>query len=272
MKNFNMPEKINNLKKSAKKNSPEILTCIVVVGTISTLALSLKAGPKAHEILERKKEDWNDISPDDKQTKRKVILETAKELTPVLLPPVSASAITIVCAIGENRINAKRVAALSTAYTVTSEAYKAYKDHVRTVVGERKNQAIAEYRARKSVEEDKAPEDIKIIDNGDILCKDSFSQRYFKSSHAKITDAILQLSADCASDMYVSLNDFYDAIDPTHTYLERLPQGDDMGWNAEDLCRGKLPITITATMGMNNTPCLFLDYDVVLRTDYRNLY
>lgn len=69
------------------------------------------------------------------------------------------------------------------------------------------------------------------------------------------------------TDMYVSLNDFYELIG-----IPEIPMGNDLGWNVDDCIRGQVPITLTALLTEEQTPCLCVEYDAKLRADYRNLH
>lgn len=70
--------------------------------------------------------------------------------------------------------------------------------------------------------------------------------------------------------MYISLNDFYEAIDSSQ--LPKIPMGEDLGWNINDTINGKLPITLSALLTDDNKPCLCIDYDISVRDDFRNLH
>lgn len=108
---------------------------------------------------------------------------------------------------------------------------------------------------------------IIITSGGDNLCKDLYSGRFFRSNAQKIGQAINELTYDIQSDMYVSLNDFYDKLE-----LPRIPLGDDLGWNIDDLVNRRLPICYTAILTDDGTPCLCVEYDANLRSDFRKLH
>lgn len=109
-----------------------------------------------------------------------------------------------------------------------------------------------------------------IPSDGTVLCKDLYSGRLFYSNAEKIKQAIAKCSYEIISDMYISLNNFYEAIDSPQ--LPRIPMGEDLGWNIDDTINGKLPITLSALLTDDNKPCLCIDYDISVRDDFRNLH
>lgn len=258
----------NNVVEFTDRNSPVILTGMGVGGVFATAYMAYKAGPKAHDILQKYHEDKKLIKEGDKETKKAVLQETVKELAPVLVPPILMGVATSACIIGGNRISTKRVAVLSAAYSIADSKLKDYQDRMLETLGEQKTQKVREAIAKKDLEEGYTAESQQIvIGDGKVLCKDSHTRRYFQSSAEEIGSAINSLTADVLSDMYVSLNDFYDKLG-----LEPIPLGDDLGWNVDDAVGGKLPIYFTACLTPDNKPCLVVEYDIRLREDFRNLH
>lgn len=269
MKSNKVTKLCNQAVNFTKKNSPAILTGISIVGLFTTAYTSYKAGLKAYDILEDHKTDMALCHADDKEAKRSVRWETTKRLTPVLAPPIISSAVTAGCIFGSNQISTKRVAVLSTAYAASEKALKEWKFKTEELVGEKKAQKIKDAIIKDRLDEDPPGPNSKIImtGSGDVLCKDLFTGRFFRSNAQAIGQAVNALSADCAQDMYVSLNDFYDFLD-----IPRIPMGDEFGWNADDMIRGQLPIGYSAQLTQDTQPCLCIDYNVMPRQDYRNLH
>ena len=268
MKSNKVKEFCDNAVEFEKKNSPAILTGMAVVGLFTTAFTSYKAGLKAHDILEDHREDMRLCRKNDKEAKRAVRWETTKKMAPVLAPPIISAAVTTGCILGSNQISSKRVAVLSTAYAMSEKALTEWRGKTEELIGEKKTQKI-----RDAINQDRIAEDapgpgskILMTGTGDVLCKDNWSGRYFRSNANVIGQAINSLSADCVQDMYVSLNEFYDYLD-----IPRVPQGDEFGWNVDDLVHGSLPIGYSALLTPDMQPCLCIDYNVMPRTDYRHL-
>lgn len=260
-----------------KKNSPTILTGLAIVGVISTAYAAYKAGPRAEKILEEYRKDMKDCHPEDKDAKKAVLGETAKKMIPVLTPPIIMGGTTIACIFGSHSVSSRRIAALSAAYTLSESTVKNLNSKMEEILGEKKTRAI-----RDSIMKDKLHADTKkdrkvlsdenfvIPSDGTVLCKDLYSGRLFYSNAEKIKQAIASCSYNIISDMYVSLNDFYEAVGSPQ--LTRIPMGEDLGWNIDDTINGKLPITLTALLTEDNKPCLCVDYDIGVRNDFRNLH
>lgn len=252
----------------SKRNKPELLTVLGLVGLGETAHRAYVAGLRAKPILDAKKKDLADVHPDDKAARRTVIAETAKELVPVLGPTIVTATISGACIIGSNRASNKRIAALSAAYSLTETAFKDYKRKATELLGEKKATSIRDAISREKVQENPPSEEIKqmvVMGNNDVLCLDEYSGRYFYSNAEKIGQAINRLSARCVQEIYVSLNDFYEMLG-----LRRLPMGEDLGWNVDFLDEGRLPITWTAVLSEENRPVLAIQYDLDLRADYRS--
>lgn len=253
-------EKANKLIELTKQHSPELLTGTAVVGLIGTAIMAYRCSPKAHEIIAKKKEEMYLIQLDDKKAKRELVLETTKELTPVLLPPIILGSATTACIIGSNRISSKRIAVISTAYAISEKAVKELNLKMNDVLGEKKAKTIKDAIAKDKLDQNPPPKDesqILLTGNGDVLCMDSFSGRYFRSNAEKIGQAINEISALARDEMYVTLNDFYYAI-----HLPQLKMGDDLGWLADDEIKGSIPITISAQLTEDRQPCLCIDYEI----------
>lgn len=277
MKGNKVMEFLEKAEIFTKKNSPVILTGLAVAGVISTAYTAFKAGPRADKILEEYRKDMRDCHPKDKEAKRAVVGETVKKMVPVVAPTVIMGGSTIACVVGSNSISSRRIAVLSAAYSLSESTVKNLNSKMEEMLGEKKTRAI-----KDSIMKDKLREteknDQKLLgdgnvivpDNGYVLCKDLHSGRSFYSTAEKIKQAIVKCSFDVQQDMWVSLNEFYDEIGSPQ--LEHIPLGDDLGWNVEDTIRGQLPITLTAILTDDGKPCLCVDADVRIRSDYRNLH
>lgn len=277
MKGNKIMELLGKAEIFTRKNSPAILTGLAVVGVLSTAWAAFKAGPKADEILKKYRKDMEDCHPDDKEAKRAVVAETAKKMIPVVAPTVIMGSVTAACMIGSTSVSNRRVAALSAAYTLSETTVKNLNDKMEEMLGEKKARAIKDSIMKDKLKAD-ADKDRGLLsdtnfvfpNNGTVLCKDLYSGRLFHSTAEKIRQAITTCSYNIITDMYISLNEFYDAIDSPE--LPRIPMGDDFGWNLRDLNNKKLPIILTALLTENDIPCLCIDYTVGLRDDYRNLH
>lgn len=278
MKSNSITEWIGKAEIFTKKNSPAILTGLAIIGVISTAYSAYKAGSRAGKILEEYHKDMKDCRRDDKEAKRAVVGETAKKMIPVMAPTTIMGASTIACIVGSHSVSSRRIAALSAAYSISESTVKNLNSKMEEMLGEKKTRAVKDAIMKDKLKSDSekdrnllSDENFVFPNDGTVLCKDLQSGRLFHSNAEKIKQAIVKCSYDIISDMYVSLNDFYAAIDSPE--LPGIPIGNDIGWNVDDIVNGKLPITLTALLTEDNRPCLCIDYDYInFREDFRNLH
>lgn len=277
MKGSKLFELLGKAEIFTKKNSPIILAGFAIAGVISTAYSAYKAGLRADKILKEYREDMRDCHPNDKEAKKAVIGETIKKMTPVVAPSIIMGGATIACIVGSNSVSNRRIAALSAAYTLSESTVKNLNSKMEEMLGEKKARAIKDSIMKDKLKMD-SEKDKKILEDGTaiipsdgtVLCKDLYSGRLFYSNAEKINQAITKCSYNIISEMYVSLNEFYEAIGSPQ--LTPIPMGDDLGWNIDDVQNGRLPITLSALLTDDNKPCLCIDYDISVRDDYRNLH
>ena len=95
--------------------------------------------------------------------------------------------------------------------------------------------------------------------NGEQLCYDSYSDRYFKSEMETLKKAMNDLNYKINNDSYASLNDFYDLVG-----LDRIPIGEEVGWSLDKL----LDIHFTTTLATDGRPAIAMEYGVVPTRGY----
>lgn len=251
------------------QKSSGILTGLALVGLCVTVYKAYKAGPVIKSIIEEKKKDLRDTDPEDKKTKNKVVKEAVKEVVPVVAPVVVGTVLTSACILGSNTISSKKIAVLSAGYTLAEKSLDDLNGKMKEVLGEKKAREVKDAIVADKMKEAGPVNESKVIitGNGDVLCKDLYSGRYFRSNADRIGRAIRELSADCQSEMYVELNDLYTLLG-----IPNIPLGSDLGWTVDDLVRGELPITISAQISEDGQPCLCLDYDIRVRPNLRDLH
>jgi hypothetical protein len=221
---------------------------------ITTTVLAVRATPKALELLEEKKnEDWVDeLSP----------LEVVKAAWKPYVPAAVTGIASVACLIGASSVNAKRNAALATAYKLSETALSEYREKVIETIGEKKEKTVRDKVAEERVKKNPVSKsEVVVTNNGTTLCFDPISARYFKSSIDKIKRAENELNKQMLHDIsgYVSLNDFYDELGLDHTSV-----GDDLGWNVDRL----IDISFSSQLNDNGEPSVVLDYLVAPKYDF----
>ena len=241
---------LNSIVSTTKKHSSEILIGIGIVGMCSSIVMAIKNTPKAIRLIEEKEEklETESLEPID-------ILKTVwKCYLPTVITFVSSSAVII----SANVVQAKRHAAIVAAYEICEGAMREYKNKTIEVVGEKKEQVVRDAVAKNKVEKNPVNNtEVIVTNNGNTLCLDGLSGRYFRSDIDKLKKSENALNHQMLSDGSVSLNDFYYEIglDPIHL-------GDDLGW---DTRTGLIELQFSSQLASDGTPCLVLDFTVALK-------
>ena len=270
MGKLNLSNVAKNVQATIVKHSPGILTGIGIAGMITTTILASKATPKAITLMEDEIERRNmvlaretekngqeNFTPIGKLNAFDVIKVTWK----CYIPAVVTGATSIACLIGANSVNARRNAALATAYTLSDSAMREYREKVIETIGEKKEKDVKDAIARDKIEKNPASNnEVIITEKGNTLCYDGIFGRYFKSDMDTIKRAINAINRDIVSQMYVSLNEFYNEIG-----LSPVDIGYDLGWNIDD---GQIDIDFSSQLAQDGTPCLVIGYNVAPKHNY----
>ena len=256
MSKTNLANVVASTKRFVNKRSPEILTGLGITGMITTTILAVRATPKAIQLIdEKKKEQWvDDLSP----------LEIVKIAWRPYLPAVIIGVTSTACLIGSCSVNARRNAALATAYKLSETAFSEYKEKVVETIGDKKEHSVRDKVAEERIKKNPVSKnEVIITGNGKTLCFDPISGRYFMCSIEVIKKAENTLNKQMIHDIngYVSLNDFYDEIGLDHTSV-----GNDLGWNTDQL----IDIDFSSQLNDNGEPSVVLDYMVAPNYNYCN--
>lgn len=252
MNKLKMAEIANGVKSSLTRHSPEILVGIGITGMLTSTALAVKATPKAIRLMNEAENEKNG---------ELTTLETVKACWKPYIPAAVTAATSVACLIGASSVNAKRNAALAAAYTLSDTAFREYKEKVIETIGEKKEKIVQEKIAEDKMKNDPvSKKEVIITDKGNTLCYDAVSGRYFRSDIDKIKKAVNDLNKQMLSDMYISMNDFYDILG-----MPRTSVGDQLGWNLDS---GLLELDYSAQLAEDGTPCIVIDYSVAPKYGY----
>ena len=251
MGKLNTAQLIGSIKSGMTKHGPEILTGIGIVGMVTTTVLAVKATPKAIMLIDEKME----ADPFHEPTKAEIVKTAWKCYIPAAVTGVTS----IACLIGASSVNARRNAALATAYSLSQTALSEYKDKVVETIGEKKEQTIRENIMKDKLEKDPVSrKEVIITERGTTLCYDSVFGRYFQSDMDSLKRAMNEVNRQMiAGDMYISLNEFYGEIG-----LSPIDIGDSLGWNIDD---GQIELDFTSQIAEDGRPCLVISYNVAPR-------
>ena len=247
----NLSKLTKNVRTAISKHSPEILTGIGIAGMAVTVFTAVKATPKAMKIIEEQKPE----------TKLDVVKATWRCYIPTVVTGVASTA----CLIGASSVNARRNAALAAAYNISQAALIEYKDKVVETIGETKEQVIRESIAKDKIEKiPVANNEVIVTDKGDSLCCDLVFGRYFRSNRDAIQKAENRVNRTLVTDMYASLNDFYEELGLPPTEI-----GYELGWNIDDR---EIRVEYSSILASDGTPCLAISYNVAPRYNYSKFF
>ena len=254
MQNFSSIVKV--VKTAVSKHSPEILTGIGIAGMITTTVLAVRATPKAVQLIEAKKEE---LHQDELNA-----VDTVKAAWKCYIPAAVTGVVSSACLIGASSVHVRRNAALATAYKLSETALTEYKAKVVETIGEKKEQIIKDKVAEERVKNDPVSKtEVFVTEKGNTLCYDTISGRYFKSDIEALRRTENDLNERLFGEMYISLNEFYDAIGLSRTRI-----GDDLGWNIH---WGQIKLEFSSQIADDGTPALVMDYRVAPKYDYYKL-
>lgn len=246
--------KLDRLVKSAgdflSRNSPAIFTAVGVAGVVSTAVLAVRATPHALSAI------WDAESGGDKATPIDKVQLTWR----LYLPSAVSGALAITAIIAAHNTHTKRNAAIMSAYTLAERAYQEYREELVKQEGENKDRKIRDAVAEKRMSLDPvANSQVIITGEGDSLCYDSISGRYFKSNIEHIRKAQNDINHSVLNHMYVSHNDFYRAVG-----LDAVSLGEELGWTTSNM----MEIEFSSHLSDDGRPCLYLDYTVAPIRNY----
>lgn len=249
---------VKNVEKIVADNSPAILTAIGVTGTLATAYFTGTASFKAAEIIQnREKEDGYPVEPKERlKTRTKLIWK-------LYIPAVGTGVLTVACIVCANRIGTRRAAAMAAAYSISERALFEYKEKVIEKFGENKDRAVRDDIAQDRVNKNPiSTREVIITGNGDVLCYDTITGRYFESNVETLRKAQNDINQQILTNMYASLWDFYELIGlPSTAY------SNEVGWNTDTL----LDLDFSTVLSEDKRPCVSINYTVFPIRDYYRL-
>lgn len=136
-----LPVFLKGVSKFVVKNSTTILTGIGVVGVVATTVLTYKATKNTIEEIVNLRVDAEEANPDAEEIKIEKS-DIFKASWKHWIPVVTTVAITITSIIAAHRINVGKLAALASAYKLSEDTRKNYKQAVLDKLGANKEKEI----------------------------------------------------------------------------------------------------------------------------------
>lgn len=249
---------IQGLTKMASKiggaigdKSPTILVGLSVAGLFTTTVLAVKATPKAMRVIDNAEKEELAINDDFKCFDKIGII---KRTWKCYIPTAVMASATVVCIVYANSINLRRNAALAGAYSLTEKALKEYQSKVVEQIGENKERDIRHGMHKDKVDKNPVSKnEVIITGNGETLCYDQLSGRYFKSDLATINGVINDINKRLMNENFIYLSEIY-----TELGMEGTKLGDLMGFYIDD---GLIETDFSSQIAEDGRPCLVLDFE-----------
>lgn len=246
-----------SFKETMIKNRTWIMVGMGITGLIGSGVRAVTVTPKALLHLEEEK--------DILQTEELKPLDYVRACWKDYLPPITLALASTTLIISAQHINMKESALLAGACAATEQAFRAYADKTLEVVGEEKVEEIKHAITKDRMERVLPPQTdiLAQIDNGDVLCFEGFSGRYFYSTREKIRGAENNLIQLLRDNQIISLNDYYFEIG-----LDDTSMGNEMGWSYQD----GFKIRVDGDVSKNGQPCLYIEPAMFPDTNYETNY
>jgi hypothetical protein len=245
---------VGKLKFLAVENAPTLLTGIGVVGTVSTAVLTGRSTVKAVRKVDEEKivintgVDPEHITVDPVQLSKRDIF---KLVWPLYIPPTICGITTIMAIVTANRIDARKIAALTAAAGISERAFQEYKDKVVEKLGPNQDRKIRDEVAQDQITKEGGPRELVIVNEGKVLCKDMMSGRYFECTNEDLKRAENWVNHELLHHNDCSLSEFYGQIG-----MDATSYSDSVGWNSASA----VELQITTALTPDNRPCLAVDF------------
>lgn len=265
--------KLQGLQDAVRKfwtdNATTILTGAGVAGTAATGVLAWRGGYKAcqkhierENILASEAVTTLNETGDPDAVKTMTKPEKVMLALPDTIPSVLAGGGTIAAIIMAHKMNAQKAAALAALYGLSQKQLEEYKNKIDEKLTGPKSQAVRDEIQQDRVNQNPPPKDVIIIGSGEVLCYDSWSGRYFKSSVEAIRKAENAVHLEILNSNAAPLRTFYDALG-----LLPVSMDNELGWNSNH----PMNIHITSVLTPDETePCIAIEFTNYPVMEYEN--
>ena len=249
------------LERTAIDNSPSLLTGLAVVGTVATAVLTARAAYRVG--LDQNAGHYEPLleglPPENLSDK-----ERAQKYWKEFIPPVVTGVGTVACIIGAHTVGSRRAAAVAAAYSLSEKAYTEYRDKVVEKIGEKKEQKVRdEIQQERVTAHPVSTSEVVITGNGDVMCYESLTGRYFMSSMETIKRAENEVNKEILSQDYASLSLFFDKLG-----LKATEFSEEVGWNTDNM----LEVKFSSTISEDGRPCIAVYYQTNPIRKYFRVY
>lgn len=212
------------------EKTPLALSVVSCTGVVATAILAAKAAPKASYLLSELREKNVDTEGNNIPLTPTDIFKTTWKL---YAPAVAVGGVTIMSIVAMKTVSERNAVLLTAGATLATNTLKEYQQHILEEIGSERESKVRDRIARATVERDSLPDndsDIFIVNEGEILCYDKMSGRYFKHDVEEIRRIENELNKEILTEMYMPLNAVYDALG-----LEPIELGEILGYNTDNM-------------------------------------
>lgn len=263
---------LKSIQKIVTAHNSEILTGLGIAGAVTSTIFAVKATPKAMRLIEKAEDHGIGLisKGDNDQNWTYRPLKT-KEIVKVTwkcyIPAVTTGVFSIACIIGAQSVNARRTAALATAYKLSEKALSEFKESAAEVIGEEKLKEVKQKVAERKVEQvtdDESNAKVVISGDGDTWFLDAYSNTVFRSSKNELDAAANKLNRNMRDEMFISLSQFYDEIGLPCTALS-----DSVGWHID---KGYIDINLSEAVVKDGRAYVVMDFLIGPEPDFDKYY
>lgn len=219
-----------------KKNTSTILTCLGAGGVVATVALAIKATPKAldkiqcaqvdkgEEILHKLREGALEKSDTGYILPKLTAIETLQACWKEYLPTIAVGTGSLICIFGANVLSRRQQASLASAYAALESAYQGYRRKVCSILGPDTDAMI-----EKAVEQEKQDIEDDLPPWGEVqtfylpCCGKA---AFFERTMEEVVQAEYHINRNLVLRGEVTLNEFLSFLG-----LDAVEEGDVIGWD-----------------------------------------
>lgn len=207
--------------------APQILTFVGALGVAGTAYFTGKAVLEAREVTfkENALRSQKDGAHAVILTKQEEILRTWK----FYVTPAAVGVMTIAAIVAANRVQARRLAAIASAYAVLSGDFDEYREKAAEKLGLKKTSDMNAELAKERI--NRGPGPIGMLGVGESWFKDASTETVFPCTMETIKRAQNKVNFEVNNFKSSSLNDFYEWMGRPATSI-----GNILGWNSEKPC------------------------------------
>lgn len=241
------------VEKFTLDNSPAILTGVGAFGSVTSVVLAVKASLKAARMIDLEKVTRWRMNPESGETVLDIdSKDKVKLVWKEYVPSAGVLTISVASIICANRVSTKRAAALAAAYSLSEKAYSEYREKIVEKFNANKERQVRDEIAQDRVTEN-PPQGTQIIltGNGDVVCYELPTGRYFRSNMEKLRSVQNDVNAQVNELGQASLSDLQVALG-----LKETPYSEELGWTTSRL----LDLQFSAVLTDDNQPCISINY------------